>query len=197
MNRELITLIIDDITDILEIKNIWNVDKYMKRFNTISKCSDNLKRLLYEETEYCLEVFNKFVKDVIVDCINNNFTYDKLIKMFKCKHIAKKEKYNEIISEFIKLIIANVDEAVIPAKFIQEYISYDEKGTITIQLLNTAYLYWYNNAHDERPKKPIDIIKYFEFEGKITKDKVITGIKFKNDIDEDYFASSKSNSWSD
>ena len=117
MNCDLITLINDDITNILEIKNIWNVDKYMKRFNTISKCSDNLKRLLYEETEYCLEVFNKFVKDVIVDCINNKFTYDKLVKMFKCpfkcKHIAKKEKYNEIISEFIKLIIVNIDEAVI------------------------------------------------------------------------------------
>jgi superfamily II DNA or RNA helicase len=113
MSSKIIILLNEDFNEILEIKDFWNVDKYMKRFNTVSKCSDKLKKLLYEETDCCLEIFNNYMIDIIKDYVDNKINYEELISClewkFSSKNTAKKAKYNEIFPEFIKLIIVNVD----------------------------------------------------------------------------------------
>jgi superfamily II DNA or RNA helicase len=113
MVSNLITLIDDDFKEILEIMDIWDIDKYMKRFNTCLKCSNKLKKLLYEETDCCLEIFNNFIKDVITNYVNHKIKYDELESClqwkFECKNTIKKEKFNDIFPEFIQLIIDNIE----------------------------------------------------------------------------------------
>jgi hypothetical protein len=113
MSSKIINLINEDFNEILEIKDLWNIDKYMKRFNTVSKCSDKLKKLLYEETDCCLEIFNNYVTDIIKDYVDNKINYEELISClewtFSSKNTARKAKYSEIFPEFINLIIDNVN----------------------------------------------------------------------------------------
>jgi len=113
MDCKLITLINEDFNEILQIKDIWDIDKYTKRFNTCLKCSDKLKKLLYEETDYCLKIFNNHVKDIMENYINHKINYQELEAFlnctFKSKNTIQKEKYNEIFPEFIRLLIDNID----------------------------------------------------------------------------------------
>ena len=113
MNSKLITLINEDFYEILELKDISDIDKYMKRFNTPLKYSVKLKKLLYEETDYCLVIFNNNVKNIITDYVNHKINYEELeaflLLKFDCKNTTKKEKFNVIFPEFIQLIIDNID----------------------------------------------------------------------------------------
>ena len=109
MDYKIISAINDDFNEILEIKDIWDIDKYMKRFTIGLICSDKLKKLLYEETDYCLDIFNNCLKGIIGNYINQEINLDELKNIldfnFNIINTKNKEKFNEIFPEFIKLLI--------------------------------------------------------------------------------------------
>lgn len=97
MNSKIITLITDDLNEILDIKNTWNLEKYIKRFNTELNYSEKLKKLLYQESNYCLDIFNNFIKDIIIKYINEKINFEELKSClewnFECKNTKKRDVY--------------------------------------------------------------------------------------------------------
>lgn len=111
MNCKIIDIIKQEINDIFGIKKIWNLKKFISKYTIEFKCSDEFKEILFLETEKSYEIFNKFIIEIINNYIDNKITFEELESYidctFTCKNNEKKEYYNKIFPEFIKVLIKN------------------------------------------------------------------------------------------
>ena len=113
MEFEIDKLIKENFNDVIDLKQKWNLEKFMKTYGTDLIYSKELKELLYSETEKCLKIYNKFIADIIKKYIKKEISFDELKSClnwsFECKNNYKKEYFNKIFPEFIKLLIDNKD----------------------------------------------------------------------------------------
>jgi superfamily II DNA or RNA helicase len=110
MENILANKIIKDFDDILGIKNNLNLSTFLN-YNLNLNYPLELKILLYSETDFCLEIFNKFIKEIIQKYIDEQISIDELQEhtnwFFRYADNNRKEMYNEIFPKFIKLLIDN------------------------------------------------------------------------------------------
>lgn len=112
MNSEINKLIKEDFNDVLDFKEKMDFKKFSK-YSLNLKYTSELRELLYSKTEECLEVYNKCVFDLVDKYINSKIDFKELEQCleweFTSKNNQKKEYFNEIFPEFIKLLINNKD----------------------------------------------------------------------------------------
>jgi len=111
MNCKIIDIIKGEFNDILEIKEMRKFEKFISKYTPEVECSTEFKEILFLETEKCLEIFNKFIIDIINNYVNNKITFEELESYvdctFTCKNNEKKQYFTKIFPEFIKLLINN------------------------------------------------------------------------------------------
>lgn len=113
MQSVLITKIKDEFNDILEVKEKWNYDKFLQKYKPNFNYSEDFLKILYNDTDYCLEIFNKFIIEIISKYIDKKLSVQDLEEFAKCKlqfvNTNREKMYNKIFPKFIELLIANVD----------------------------------------------------------------------------------------
>ena len=86
---------------------------FLKKYKPSFNYSEEFLNLLYNETDYCLEIFNKFVGDIINKYIDEKISLEDLQEYknweFKCLNNKRKNMYSKIFPNFIQLLIENVD----------------------------------------------------------------------------------------
>ena len=113
MRSILTTKLKDEFNDILEVKGNWNYDKFLEKYKPSFDYSSEFLNLLYNETDYCLEIFNKYITEIIDKYIDDEIPLESLLEHkkweFKCLNENRKKMYNKIFPNFIELLIMNVD----------------------------------------------------------------------------------------
>lgn len=113
MEFEIDKLIKENFNDVLDLKDRWTLEKFMKNYGTDLTYSKELKELLYLETNKCLEIYNRFIVGIIKNYIKKEISFEELQSYlkcsFECKNNNKKEYFNKIFPEFINLLINNIN----------------------------------------------------------------------------------------
>jgi superfamily II DNA or RNA helicase len=103
-----------DLNILYGIKEVFKSEQYVSLIKTKLNYTDDFKKILYDETDNCLEVYEKFIKPTIGDYINDKITKDEIYEMsgwnFNSSNTQKKEYFNKIFPQLVNLLIANVDK---------------------------------------------------------------------------------------
>jgi len=125
-------------TDIDNILKVTNTNCPFPKLNL--NYSNELKICLMTKIDYCLDIFNRFVKKVIEKLDNEQTTLEELQQTnftFDNPNNQKRELFNMIFPEFIKLIVENYtnEKSIIKpnnhqAKVLNKIILFYEENTI-------------------------------------------------------------------
>jgi superfamily II DNA or RNA helicase len=107
---KIIDLFFQDINDVLSFKDSgWTIDKFLRKYTPELNYSDTLKKLLYEQTDNCITIFENFIEKIITDYLQDKVSIEEIMQLtntkFKELNNTNKKMFNLIFPHFINLLI--------------------------------------------------------------------------------------------
>ena len=114
MNNTIDTHFKEDVNILYGIKTVFKSEQYVSLIKTKLDYTDDLKKILFDETDNCLEVYEKFIKPTMDNYINDKITNNEINEMmtwnFNSPNTLKKEYFNKIFPQLVNLLINNIDK---------------------------------------------------------------------------------------